>query len=63
MLCNKCKQDLLEGVACGQAFTQWICKKCGQIGWHHNTYTPNICPACSEEYNLCEQCGEKIDEK
>lgn len=62
MECKKCK-DIHSRCASGQGFTQFTCKKCGKQFWHHNTDTPNYCEECSEKYNICERCGENLDEK
>lgn len=60
MLCKQCQKDRLEGVVCGQAFTDWTCLKCGKTFVHHNTATPKICKCCSKKYSLCEECGQEI---
>ena len=60
MICKKCLMD--RCYIAGQAFTEWTCQKCGETFIHHNTNTPKICKMCSEEYNLCEQCGDVINE-
>lgn len=57
--CKECRVKY-HGAACGQGFTQFTCKKCGQIAWYHNTLTPNYCTTCSETYYLCQRCGKDL---
>lgn len=58
MECMRCMMD--KGIA-GQAFTKFTCEKCGKEAYHHNTNTPRFCDKCSEKYNICERCGEKLN--
>lgn len=60
MICKKCLVD--RCFIAGQGFTKWTCTKCGKEFEHHNTDKPKICKECSEKYNLCEKCGESIEE-
>lgn len=59
MECKECKLKYERAVS-GQAFTKFICKKCGQIAWYHNTLTPNYCTSCCEEDYICERCGKSL---
>lgn len=59
MICKECRNKY-EGAVAGQAFTKYVCKKCGQIAWYHNTLTPNYCTACCEENYICEYCGKNL---
>lgn len=58
MICDKCKNIISMS-----AFTKTNCNKCGiEITTGHIPgYT--ICKSCSEELELCEQCGEELKEK
>ncbi len=60
MICNNCRQLEQRGLISGQAFTDWTCLKCGREDIHPNTGVPKICKNCSEEYNLCESCGQPV---
>ena len=57
--CKECRVKY-HGAACGQGFTQFTCKKCGQIAWYHNTLTPNYCTSCVEEHYICQRCGKDL---
>lgn len=57
MECIKCMMD--KSVS-GQAFTKFVCEKCGKEDWHHNTAVPRFCSECSRKYNICEKCGENL---
>ena len=59
MQCKECKIKY-EKVIAGQAFTKYICEKCGQIAWYHNTLTPKYCTTCCEEDVICEYCGKSL---
>ena len=59
MKCKECKAKY-DGAVCGQGFTKFICKKCGQIAWWYNTLVPNYCTACCEENYICEYCGKNL---
>lgn len=59
MWCKECKAKYERAVA-GQGFTKYICDKCGQIAWYHNTLTPHYCTACCEENVICEHCGKSL---
>ena len=59
MECRECKVKYERAVA-GQAFTKYQCKRCGQLGYYHNTLIPNYCPSCSEEHYICERCGKDL---
>ena len=60
MICNKC---LMDKYIAGQAFTEWFCVECGKNDMHHNTHVPKYCKECSEKLNVCEMCGEILNEK
>lgn len=45
----------------GQAFTRYICRRCGQEGMHHNTGVPMLCDNCADKSVLCAQCGKARD--
>ena len=57
MECRKCREG--KYVA-GQAFTQYKCEKCGQLGWHPNTATPKYCSSCAEKDYVCQRCGADL---
>lgn len=57
--CKECRVKY-HGAVCGQAFTKFTCKKCGQIAWHHNTLTPDYCTSCVEENYICQRCGKNL---
>ena len=59
MKCKECEARGI-GMVAGQAFTKYVCKKCGQIAWYHNTATPNYCVNCCEEDYICEYCGKSL---
>ena len=59
MKCKECEAKN-RGLIAGQAFTKYICKKCGQIAWYHNTAVPNYCTACCQEDFICEYCGKSL---
>lgn len=57
--CREC-YNKYNGAVAGQAFTKYICKKCGQIAYYHNTLTPHYCTSCCEENYICEYCGKSL---
>ena len=57
--CKECRDKYRNAVA-GQAFTKFICKKCGQVAWYHNTLTPHYCTSCVEESYICQRCGKNL---
>lgn len=59
MICKECEAKY-KGAVAGQGFTKYVCKKCGQIAWYHNTLTPNYCTYCCEQENICEYCGKNL---
>ena len=59
MKCKKCEAKS-KGLIAGQAFTKYVCERCGQIAWYHNTAVPKYCTACCEENHICEYCGESL---
>lgn len=59
MKCKECEAKS-KGLVAGQAFTKYVCKKCGQIAWYHNTAVPNYCTSCCEENDICEYCGKSL---
>ena len=54
MKCKKCRNITEIG---GAAITPYTCEKCGNENFYMLTKTPRICPICSEQYHLCETCG------
>lgn len=57
--CEECRVKYRNAVA-GQGFTKFVCKKCGQIAWYHNTLTPSYCTSCVEENYICQRCGKDL---
>ena len=61
-ICKKCK-EANKGMLAGQGFRDFTCNLCGEIDTWHNTNVPKICDKCSKEHNICQRCGEPLDEK
>lgn len=57
--CKECRDKYRNAIA-GQAFTKFVCEKCGQIAWYYNTLTPHYCTSCCEEYYICQRCGKNL---
>jgi len=50
-----------KGAIVGHGFTRWGCIYCDHTDEHHNTGVPRCCDACSDELNLCVECGGTLD--
>jgi hypothetical protein len=50
----------LKNGASLQAFTNYICKNCNQEKNHHDSSTPDYCPDCCKEHNVCRRCGADV---
>ena len=48
---------------CGQGFSPYRCRMCGQDEMWANTCVPVLCPRCARENSLCLHCGGDIDLK
>ena len=59
MECTECLMKN-KGLIGGQAFTKFICDRCGQISYHHNTNVPKYCYSCSSTEFICERCGKDL---
>ena len=57
--CKECRERYRNVIA-GQAFTKFVCEKCHQIAWYHNTLTPHYCTSCVEEHYICQRCGKSL---
>ena len=57
--CKDCRDKYKNAVA-GQGFTKFVCEKCGQIAWYHNTLTPDYCTSCVEDNYICQRCGKDL---
>lgn len=57
----KCKECEEKPIAAGQAFREYICGHCFEVGMWSNTATPKICPHCSKKFKRCERCLKKIE--
>lgn len=57
--CDECYWEY-RGAAAGQGFTKFVCEKCGQIAWYHNTLVPKYCTSCCEEHYICQRCGKDL---
>jgi uncharacterized protein YlaI len=60
-----CKKCLFEekGMLSGQGFTDFKCALCGRIDTWHNTNTPKFCHECSVKLNMCQRCGDSLEEE
>ena len=58
-ICKECYEEYKNTIA-GQGFTKYVCEKCGQIAWYHNTNVPKYCSYCCEENDICERCGKSL---
>ena len=60
-----CKKCLFKekGMMSGQGFTDFKCDICGKIDTWHNTNTPKFCYECSTKLNICQRCGELLEEE
>lgn len=53
MICEKCKNSgYFSALSTGR------CKYCGEIINSSHIPAETVCKECSEEYSVCEQCGE-----
>lgn len=57
MLCKKCEHRVVM-----PAFSDGICDVCGKPIVSPNTPADNICAECAEELNLCQHCGEPLED-
>ena len=46
---------------CGQGFTSYICRVCGEEKIHANTNVPKVCIECAKEQKLCHKCGADMN--
>ena len=53
MVCNDCKKIVVFNAFCSSK-----CKICGDLITTGHIPGYQICSKCSEEHNLCPQCGE-----
>jgi len=56
MECDKHKNRIVL-----HAFSKGKCEKCGKNITTSHTPCNKVCEACSDKYNLCEACGEEVD--
>lgn len=59
-VCDKCKT---ENHLSGQSFTYSKCKNCGVGIVNPTTRQDNYCYVCSQELNICAECGESLETK
>ena len=57
--CEECREKYKHAVV-GQAFTKYICEKCGQVVLYHNTLVPRYCTHCCDEHYICQRCGKDL---
>ena len=58
MVCSICRKGVyMSGFSNGQ------CRECGKGILSPHTPPEKYCKTCSEKFNICEQCGETIDNK
>lgn len=55
MVCNKCKKLIILN-----GFSESNCIMCGDLMTTPHIPSYKVCKGCSEEMNICEQCGEEI---
>ena len=57
----ECKECFYRKTVSGQAFTDSICKNCGEIIVNPTTDIDNYCRKCCKKLNICKKCGKILD--
>lgn len=58
--CKRCEEKE-KGMMAGQGFREFTCQLCGKTDVWHNTNTPRFCSECSKRLNMCQRCGNPLD--
>ncbi len=61
--CACCYYTIGYSRIAGAAFTEWNCEICGKLSIYSNTAIPKCCDECSDNYDLCVECGGDINMK
>lgn len=61
-ICKKCEFKE-KGMLSGQGFRDFTCVLCGKTDTWCNTNVPRFCYECSKKLNICQRCGEILEEE